>query len=387
MKYSGSHRLRSSAVQKCFLLFYICLFCLMSTEAAPLAPSQQNGQWLALLHCRSFPNDRKGLTRGSPDDPNKVFWRNADEKPSWQTFAVNANSRQTLPGLYLACQGHILRLETQTKRKTTKMGKAVSEYRVDQIAAIPLATGKAQCLLGAGELKYANEAYGKYPPQFSQNYEAAHRVLGIYGSCLSVEKSGYSYEQDAAHPSSWGEWLTFRITPGRLVPLSLKLAPALNKKLQAEKKKHVSSFEADVVRDRGIVITPDRGGLRVELAFGASYGAHDDAQAEVMARSPDFIEPGLEKVRAKFVAEHPKFIDWKKASFYSIAPDESGVVYCQDQKLYWKSKPDDSQAILLGACDDLRGLQWVHTGSFSSSENAAMLGPGKRVIVPSGCAE
>lgn len=61
-----------------------------------------------------------------------------------------------------------------------------------------------------------------------------------------------------------------------------------------------------------------------------------------------------------FAGDHPRFLDWKKLPFYSVAPDGSGVVYKAAGKLFWKRTVDGKDSTLANV-SDVRGVQSVQS--------------------------
>ena len=69
----------------------------------------------------------------------------------------------------------------------------------------------------------------------------------------------------------------------------------------------------------------------------------------------------------EFISKNKALIDWNKAKVFTIAPDQSAVVYVSGDKLYWRSV-SATQPRLIGTVVDVRGWQWADTNALTDTE-------------------
>jgi len=314
--------------------------------------------------------------------------RTKDAPAKWATiWSDGANYRRfEAPVFSLGGKPYTLKVTNTTKRETCSQGKYPFTLSVDQLVAEPLGGGTAKTLIGQTSLQAAKDLMKEhlsscegmkpypYSPDTTESYERARiRVVSIYGDNLGLETVTESLAYGKPKALVSNEWATYQFKDEDLVKVGRKALPdgavteATSAFLKLAPAERDAYSPADMSR---YAFAPAGGGVAVEFGVPATQDAAMGTVRTVRVVKPNGLKDDYSKTRQAFVDTHPKLIAWDKASVYTVAPDQSSVVYAQDGKLYWQ--PVTGKAKLLGQVKDVRGWQWQNARQLSAAEKKAL---------------
>jgi hypothetical protein len=208
--------------------------------------------------------------------------------------------------------------------------------------------------------------------------EVIMNVLSLVEGFLGLEKVTNEMSPFGAHPGHDREWLTLNLKrngPVRIWPKDLPHSVLVTAMSIFDKDENNGGYKPNKdlpevidstwrkylqrkVEFNNFILCPTNGGI--SYRFGVPY-REQSARGTVDivdVRGSSLLIARDEKNRDDFVKLHPKFLPWKKLNFYTVAPDQSAVVYSQRGQLFWKNL--DSSMRLLGRIREVNGVQWVN---------------------------
>lgn len=411
------------------ILTYIHLIVMFTAMSVPTAmaiePAKTSSpQWLILVHDMTSSYEQL--------DEARQYWQTIVANET-----VMTKHKGVLINLY--GHPVKLNINTKTRQYTyTKpawQNKYCFEYIADRLVAAPLSKAAPQVLMGQkylnqiGQMKREYFAEGdaekgcnddinaeiaysldpelaktrKHQPideKYDQTFSTSKiiNILGIYQNWISLEINTNDSHPKAAHPRHERDWKTYKqnIAGKYLMPFkAIQLPPAM----VAQAVKTFNSAEDNSGYDNGkepwptkpssarisawlgrnpqydhFVIKPAGGGVAVQ--FGLPNATQDARGTVYQVDSEPFALDPATTLRTKiFIAKHPHLINWGQVDFYTIAPDNSAIVYCRQSKLYWQTpgiKPK-----FLGTLHCPSGYQWLNLSTLTPGEKAPLLVPSK----------
>jgi hypothetical protein len=208
--------------------------------------------------------------------------------------------------------------------------------------------------------------------------EVIMNVLSIVEGFVGLEIVTNEMRPFAAHPGHDRDWLTLNVKrngPVRIWPKDLPHSVLATAMYTFDKDENNGGYKPikdlpevidstwrkylqRTVEFNNFILCPTNGGI--SYRFGMPYreqSARGTVDIVDVSGSSLLIARD-EKNRGDFVKLHPKFLPWKKLNFYTVAPDQSAVVYSQSGHLFWKNI--DSSVRFLGRIREVNGIQWVN---------------------------
>jgi hypothetical protein len=208
--------------------------------------------------------------------------------------------------------------------------------------------------------------------------EVIMNVLSLVEGFLGLEIVTNEMSPFGAHPGHDRDWLTLNVKPNgpvRIWPKDLPHSVLVTAMSIFDKDENNGGYKPNKdlpevidstwrkylqrkVEFNNFILCPTNGGI--SYRFGVPY-REQSARGTVDivdVRGRSLLIARDEKNRDDFVKLHPKFLPWKKLNFYTVAPDQSAVVYSQRGQLFWKNL--DSSMRLLGRIREVNGVQWVN---------------------------
>lgn len=344
-----------------------------SVWAAPAAaPAAAGGKWSVLVVDQ--------LQAKTKDTPAK-----------WATFWSDGTNvrRFEAPVVTLGGKPYTLKLTNTAKRETCSQGKYPFSLSVDQLVAEPLGGGASKPLFGQIPLQTAKDLMKEhlsscegmkplpYSPDSTESYERARiRLVSIYADNLGLETVTESFAYGRPKPLVSNDWGTYQLRDDELIKIGKKALPdgavteATTDFVKLAPADRDGYSPADLAH---YALVPAGGGVAVEFGVPATQEAAMGTVRTVRVVKSGGLKDEYSKTRQAFVAAHPKLIAWDKVSVYTVAPDQSSVVYAQDGKLYWQ--PASGKPKLLGQVKDVRGWQWQDGRQLSAAEKKALGAP------------
>jgi hypothetical protein len=314
--------------------------------------------------------------------------RTKDAPAKWATIWSDGNNSRRFEAPLFSLDGkpYTLKVTNTTKREACSQGKYPFTMSVDQLVAEPLAGGAAKTLFGQIALQSAKDLMKEhlsscegmkplpYSPDSTESYERARiRLVSIYGDNLGLETVTESFAYGRPKALVSNDWATYQFKDDDLVKVGKKVLPdgALTEATSAFVKLTPADRDGYSPADLShYAFVPAGGGVAVEFGVPATQEAAMGSVRTVRVVKPGGLKEDYSKTRQAFVAAHPKLIAWDKATVYTVAPDQSSVVYAQDGKLYWQ--PVAGKPKLLGQVKDVRGWQWQNARQLSAAEKKAL---------------
>lgn len=314
--------------------------------------------------------------------------KTAPNLANWVTIASNGLKTKRFDAPVVSLDGHpyTLRLTTERRKDACPAGKFPFSYEVDQLIATPLSGGQPIILIGQSALQSAKDLMKEHlascdgikplpgSPVTTESYEKSRvSLLSIFQDNLGLEVISESFAYGKPKAMVYCDWASYRFKNGDLFKRGKKILPdgatteATSKFLKLPSDERDDFSPADLSH---FVLVPRGGGVVVE--FGVPATADSQMATVKMVRTDRTYEPKDEysKLRGSFMRAHPKLIAWDKVSFYTVAPDQSAVVFARDGKLYWQAL--SGAAKLIGRVKEVRGWQWQGVSSLSDSERQGL---------------
>lgn len=319
------------------------------------APALAAGPWQVLVH-------------------DQVAKPGKDKAARWATYWADSVKSKRLDGAALSLSGHLylLKIVSESKRDTCPKGKFPFSYAIDQLVAEPLGAGDAITLAGQSNLASARDLLRDHVascdgikslpgrPDSTESYERMRLgLVGTFGDYLGIEQVSESFPFTRPKPVALADWSCYRYRDEDLWKAGKKVLPdgalaeaqaRFNKLGQTEKDPYSPPDFSH------FVMAPSAGGVAIEFAVpGTSEGSQGTVKV-VRVDVPKGLKDEYGKTVQAFVAAHPKLVDWARATFYTVAPDQSAVVYVLNGNLYWQ--PATGKARVVGPVKSVRGFQW-----------------------------
>lgn len=311
----------------------------------------------------------------------------------WRTVISDGKDIRIANAPLIVRNEHVYRLEKKMHnwKKSFYKGKTSAYYSVEELQAKDLETGKSTVIVsatkalaeakecvnqGCYELQNPGQAFegatAKDAASRGCSYDRRVTILSLYDGLICLHDHNYSNEPFSAHPNFGGGYEIYQFDGRRLKPVSNKF---LTRSVEARAKKKLHKMEigtcifADETNLRpecfvGCAVIPAAGGLNLEYAVTSGYGAHYDVDDKVSV--PLSTDSSKNEIQRQFVKTHRQFLNWKKTSFFSAAPDGSGVVYKEGGTLFFK-RTSDGKVTTLASVHNVRGLQWVPSTSLKKT--------------------
>jgi len=360
------------------LLFAFTIFSVAlaptSTFAADSKASVKPPHWMVLIQSRSYPGWKKALLE-KDGTPEACLTRNCAKDIRWDTFFSDDKSQAKLTGLYVA-NGHIfdVRRVKETRTKINKHGYKIVSTVVGLIA-LQLGTPEAPRWLGQQNWKDSNSyilEQNENEPTADSNkpkdkviftYDGDNSVIAVFGPWLSVIESASTYAFGTPHPYGNSHWQIYKLAPDTLKKEKMAFPNSVTAQIRAGYKKLFYDLPAEMNEDSGQALCPAGGTAMVETF----YAPERTSQGVVLVKLPQAVPPSYESTKNEFIAKNKNLIDWNKAKVFTVAPDQSAVVYVLDNDLYWRSV-STAKPRLIGKVVDVRGWQWIDMNSLTDAE-------------------
>jgi hypothetical protein len=334
---------------------------------------------MVLIHSRCYPGYSKEQLE-KDGSPEACLTRNCARSAKWETTFADDDSQAHLPGLYVAAD-HIFELKIKTvgRTKVNSVGYKIASTVVE-LTACQLGTQKSKTLLGApNEFEgYASEQMDTKGDKNCKDkiiftYDGEYRVLSIFGPVISVSQTNSTYCYGSPHPYGGMYWKTYKLTPNGLKPAELPLTPSLKAQIRAGCKKLFDEYDEKDICDEGQALSPLGGGALTETY----YSPVRPQEGVVQVKLPQAIPASYEETKNEFVTKNRDLIDWSKAKVFTVAPDQSAVVYQMNDTLYWRS-PEGDASLILGTVKDIRGWQWTDANLLTPIERQKLANAANR---------
>ena len=354
---------------------------ILSLAVAPTCSSapetekpQNNSHWMVLIQSRSYPGYSKELLE-KDGTPAACLIRNCSREAKWDTFFADEKSQAHLSGLYVS-SGHLFALKPKTvaRSKMNSVGYKIASS-VTELVATQLGTQKTKRLLGAANdfEGYASEQMDTKPiddnckDRIIFTFDEQNQVLSVYGPWISISESTSTYAYGTPHPYGNMYWRNYTLTPAGLKPGTLPLSRSTKVKIRVGAKKLFNGEGAPESAQCGQALSPAGGGAMTETYVTPVR----PEEGVVLVKLPQAIPASYEKIKNEFISKNKNLIDWNKAKVFTIAPDQSAVVYVLGNNLYWRSV-SAAQPRLLGKVVDVRGWQWTDTNALTDTERTKL---------------
>src|SRR5262249_39887756 len=172
-----------------------------------------------------------------------------------------------------------------------------------------------------------------------------------------------TYAFGRPHPYGNSNWKIYKLSPDGLKPAALKFPSSVKAQIHAGYKRLFYDLPAEMDQDCGQALSPAGGTAMVETF----YAPERANQGVVLVKLPQAIPPSYESTKNAFVSKNKSLIDWSKVKVFTVAPDQSAVVYVQGDVLYWRSATSDASRII-DKVGDVRGWQWVDSNGLTDAE-------------------
>ncbi len=338
----------------------VTLLLTVSTSSKPAcAQTGKSSNWCVLIHVMKSPEDPLTLSLGD------------EERTVWATITSNGRTTKTLNGLVGNIAGRLSNIQIKTieDKLYCKRHDFTFGYEVDQLVVKPVNGGKSRVLLGQSQLREAQAELAAFrvkckgkEPMFDmpgQNEKQSQTIinpLSLVANYLSVEYRSNLFP-GGAHPLHDTEWRSYLLNArGVAIPkknLPREIIRKAEKEFENLPSDEQSTFDPDFSQ---FAIVPSAHAVAIQFGLPHSVEYARGAVGSLTVQQPKGLDGKYERMRRAFVLKHPRFIPWKRATVYTLAPNSSAVVYCLNNRLYWKAL--GGKAKMLCSAKNIRGWQW-----------------------------
>lgn len=341
---------------------------------APLSESTAAAQQWHVLVYDSYESQPQP-TLASEVDPEGI---SVFEKSKWRTVWSNGQGAKVFDGLLTNIGRHLYRLETRTiahlKDHYCREGLICCKYSVDVLDAVPFGKGKRKQLWRPRSTKFTDfcncQSYpenDRRAPQPTVSETCAISIRSIFNECISIDCVGDEYAIASLASERSRSWKTFQMAEKGLTRVGAsKTVVAQAQQAYAARAAASALVDEYDDPDEDYLLMPNRGGIAIEFGCTLRDDPGDKNLYRIRLDDGEALPESLSRSRDLFMQENPDLIEWSETEFYSVAPDQSAVVYLEDGTLYWKNKAGFKRA--LGQVSTLRGFQWINTRRLSTSE-------------------